>query len=100
MLPANQCLRTGQSRRIRLDIILGLIQYPELPLVHRCLQIIEKTLFQHLLHSQILIIDHQGILIIPADHVAGSPGLVKQDLRVHLFFPRPDPHAQTDIGTV
>ena len=100
MLPANQRLRARQLRRVHLNIILRLIQYPELPLIHCRLQIIEKPLFQHLLHPQVLIIDHQGILIIPADHIAGRPGLVKQDLRVHFFLPRPDPHAQTDIDTV
>ena len=98
MHPPDQRLCALKSGRIRLDIILRLIIDLQLEFLRRVVQVIQQALVQKLPLVHLIIIDHQGVLIDPAHHIAGRPRPVKHQDRFNVLIPQHDSHAQMDAG--
>ena len=99
MLPADQRLGAGQARRVALDVVLRLVVDLELPFLHGGAQIVQQTLVAQFAQAHLLVVDHQGVLVVPAHHVAGRPRPVEERDRLHLRLPGHDAHADVDVDT-
>ena len=97
MPPAHQRLGARKSRRVLLDIVLGLVIDLQLAVLQRAREIRAQPLVKLLVPAGLLVIDHEVGLEVAPHHAARKPRLVKHHPGRDIRLPGHHAHAHLDI---